>query len=206
MTGYNFTDNVRAILHAARQESDRLRHGYVGTEHILLGLLQVPHSVADEVLNNLAVPVDAMLADLGKAVPPGEEARAVGSDLPYTSRAKKVLELAMREAGELGHSYVGSEHLLLGLAREEIGIAAQILTAHGATVDRLRAEVLKVLDASKAATAAERQPAEKREAGPLPVAVTIVAEYPGGRLAAVKVTTANEAIRHIWRLMTGESR
>ncbi|MBL8985964.1 MAG: hypothetical protein JNJ80_06825 [Gemmatimonadetes bacterium] len=206
MTGYNFTDNVRAILHAARQESDRLRHGYVGTEHLLLGLLQVTHSVADEVLNNLAVPVDAVLADLGKAVPPGAEARAVGSDLPYTSRAKKVLELAMREASQLGHSYVGSEHLLLGLAREEIGIAAQVLTAHGATVDRLRAEVLKVLDANKAAASAARQPPEKREAGALPLAVTIVAEYPGGRLAAAKVTTLNEAIRHIWQLMTGDQR
>src|SRR5881296_3027218 len=111
MNGYNFTDRVRKVLQMAREEAARLHHEYVGTEHILLGLIREGEGVAAAVLTNLNVEIE-------ETVKKGKAAAAAGPDLPYTSRAKKVLELAMSEARELNHSYVGTEHLLLGLLRE----------------------------------------------------------------------------------------
>ena len=127
MNGYNFTDRVRKVLQMAREEAARLHHEYVGTEHILLGLIREGEGVAAAVLTNLSVDLDDIQQKIEETVKKGKAAAAAGPDLPYTSRAKKVLELAMSEARELGHSYVGTEHLLLGLLREEKGIAAQVL-------------------------------------------------------------------------------
>src|ERR687891_156689 len=121
MNGYNFTERVRKVLAMAREEAARLRHEYVGTEHILLGLIREGEGVAAAVLQNLSVDLDEIQQKIEDTVKKGKAAQATGPDLPYTSRAKKVLELAMSEARELGHSYVGTEHLLLGLLREEKG-------------------------------------------------------------------------------------
>src|SRR5436189_248331 len=128
MNGYNFTDRVRKVLQMAREEAARLHHEYVGTEHILLGLIREGEGVAAAVLTNLNVDLEEIQQKIEETVKKGKAAAAAGPDLPYTSRAKKVLELAMSEARELNHSYVGTEHLLLGLLREEKGIAAQVLT------------------------------------------------------------------------------
>src|SRR6266550_3434662 len=125
MNGYNFTDRVRKVLQMAREEAARLHHEYVGTEHILLGLIREGEGVAAAVLTNLNVDLEEIQQKIEETVKKGKAAAAAGPDLPYTSRAKKVLELAMSEARELNHSYVGTEHLLLGLLREEKGIAAQ---------------------------------------------------------------------------------
>src|SRR5213592_1942825 len=122
MNGYNFTDRVRKVLQMAREEAARLHHEYVGTEHILLGLIREGEGVAAAVLTNLNVDLEEIQQKIEETVKKG---KAAAADLPYTSRAKKVLELAMSEARELNHSYVGTEHLLLGLLREEKGIAAQ---------------------------------------------------------------------------------
>src|SRR5215210_6266193 len=119
MNGYNFTDRVRKVLQMAREEAARLHHEYVGTEDIQ--------------------------QKIEETVKKGKAAAAAGPDLPYTSRAKKVLELAMTEARELNHSYVGTEHLLLGLLREEKGIAAQVLTDAGVNLEQSRAETLRLL-------------------------------------------------------------
>src|SRR3989441_885304 len=127
MNGYNFTDRVRKVLQMAREEAARLHHEYVGTEHILLGLIREGEGVAAAVLTNLNVDLEEIQQKIEETVKKGKAAAAAGPDLPYTSRAKKVLELAMSEARELNHSYVGTEHLLLGLFREEKGIAAQVL-------------------------------------------------------------------------------
>jgi ATP-dependent Clp protease ATP-binding subunit ClpC len=145
MNGYNFTERVRKVLAMAREEAARLHHEYVGTEHILLGLIREGEGVAATVLQNLNVELDEIQQKIEETVKKGKAAQATGPDLPYTSRAKKVLELAMSEARELGHSYVGTEHLLLGLLREEKGIAAQVLTDAGVNLEAARAETLRIL-------------------------------------------------------------
>src|SRR5687767_12121547 len=145
MNGYNFTDRVRKVLQMAREEAARLHHEYVGTEHILLGLIREGEGVAAAVLTNLNVDLDDIQQKIEETVKKGKAAAAPGPDLPYTSRAKKVLELAMSEARELNHSYVGTEHLLLGLIREEKGIAAQVLADADLTLAAARAETLRIL-------------------------------------------------------------
>src|SRR5690242_3840909 len=145
MNGYNFTDRVRKVLQMAREEAARLHHEYVGTEHILLGLIREGEGVAAAVLTNLNVDLEEIQQKIEETVKKGKAAAAAGPDLPYTSRAKKVLELAMSEARELNHSYVGTEHLLLGLLREEKGIAAQVLTDVGVNLEQARAETLRLL-------------------------------------------------------------
>ncbi len=107
MNGYNFTDRVRKVLQMAREEAARLHHEYVGTEHILLGLIREGEGVAAAVLTNLNVDLEEIQQKIEETVKKGKAAAAAGPDLPYTSRAKKVLELAMTEARELNHSYVG---------------------------------------------------------------------------------------------------
>src|ERR1051326_2751156 len=137
MNGYNFTDRVRKVLQMAREEAARLHHEYVGTEHILLGLIREGEGVAAAVLTNLNVDLEEIQQKIEETVKKGKAPAAAGPDLPYTSRAKKVLELAMSEARELNHSYVGTEHLLLGLLREEKGIAAQVLTDAGVNLKKV---------------------------------------------------------------------
>jgi ATP-dependent Clp protease ATP-binding subunit ClpA len=144
MNGYNFTERVRKVLAMAREESARLRHEYVGTEHILLGLLREREGIAAVVLENLGVDLDALGEQIDEIVKKGT-AISPGRDLPYTSRAKKVLELAMTQALELHHSYVGTEHLLLGLIAEQKGIAAQVLADHGITLQNATVETVNIL-------------------------------------------------------------
>ena len=145
MNGYNFTERVRKVLAMAREEAARLHHEYVGTEHILLGLIKEGEGVAATVLQNLSVDLEDIQQKIEETVKKGKAAQTTGPDLPYTSRAKKVLELAMSEARELNHSYVGTEHLLLGLLREEKGIAAQVLTDSNVNLDAARTETLRIL-------------------------------------------------------------
>jgi ATP-dependent Clp protease ATP-binding subunit ClpC len=159
MNGYNFTDRVRKVLQMAREEAARLHHEYVGTEHILLGLIREGEGVAAAVLTNLNVDLEEIQQKIEETVKKGKAAAAAGPDLPYTSRAKKVLELAMSEARELNHSYVGTEHLLLGLLREEKGIAAQVLTDAGVNLEQARAETLRLLGSEMPAAAAGAGPA-----------------------------------------------
>lgn len=141
---YNFTDRVRKVLAMAREEAIRLQHDYVGTEHILLGLIREGEGVAAAVLQHLSVDLEQIHERVEESVRKGKATIALG-ELPYTSRAKKVLEFAMAEAREFNHSYVGTEHLLLGLLREEKGIAAQVLNSLGVSLDEARGETLKVL-------------------------------------------------------------
>lgn len=136
MANYTFTDGVRAALAAAREAANGLRHDYLGTEHLLLGLLQ--DARVRERLESLRIEPGEVEARLVASVRPGK-ATVRSGELPYTSRAKKTLELAMRETREAGDSWVDVEHLLIGVAAEERGIGAQVLAALGATLERLRA-------------------------------------------------------------------
>jgi hypothetical protein len=144
MNGYNFTDRSRIVLQMAREEAARLQHNYVGTEHMLLGLIAEGEGVAAAVLTNLNVDLDGIRRKVEEVVKIGD-GTTPGPDLPYSSRAKKVLEFAMSEARELESDYVGTEHLLLGLMREEKGIAAQVLQDTGLTTETTRRETLRLL-------------------------------------------------------------
>jgi len=141
---YNFTDRVRKVLAMAREEAVRLQHDYVGTEHVLLGLIREGEGVAGEVLRSLAADLDELHQLVEENVRRGKSSTPIG-ELPYTTRAKKVLEYAMAEARELNHSYVGTEHLLLGLLREEKGLASKVLGELGIGLEEARAETLKLL-------------------------------------------------------------
>ena len=145
MNGYNFTERVRKVLAMAREEAARLHHEYVGTEHILLGLIREGEGVAATVLQNLSVELDDLQQKIEETVKKGRPDQTFAQDLPYSSRGKKVLELAMDEARVLEHSYVGTEHLLLGLLREKKGVAAQVLNVAGVNLDAARAETLRIL-------------------------------------------------------------
>jgi ATP-dependent Clp protease ATP-binding subunit ClpC len=162
---YNFTDRVRKVLAMAREEAIRLQHDYVGTEHILLGLIREGEGVAAAVLNNLQVDLETVQEKVEESVRRGKATIALG-ELPYTSRAKKVLEFAMAEARELNHSYVGTEHLLLGLLREEKGIAAEVLGQLGVTLEDARRETLKLLGSEPSSAPASSAPASGTSAAP----------------------------------------
>src|SRR5215210_1079739 len=159
MNGYNFTERVRKVLAMAREEAARLHHEYVGTEHILLGLIREGEGVAAAVLQSLTVDLEEIQQKIEDTVKKGKAQQGTGPDLPYTSRAKKVLELAMSEARELNHSYVGTEHRLLGLLREEKGIAAQVLIDANVNLDAARAETLRLLgtDVAQNTTTGQQQ-------------------------------------------------
>lgn len=146
MRGFNFTERVRKVLSTAREEAMDLGHEYVGTEHLLLGLTR-DEGVASAVLANLHVDTQALRNRVLEIVRRGTKEHGA-ADLPYTSRAKKTLELAMTEAKRLHHAYVGTEHLLLGLLAEQKGIAAQVLIDAGCTLERARAETLVTLGAA----------------------------------------------------------
>lgn len=162
MNGYNFTERVRKVLAMAREEAGRLGHGYVGTEHELLGILREGEGVGATVLQNLGVDLDELKYQIDGIVKKGNSHEVPHTDLPYTSRAKKSLELAMSEARALNHQYVGTEHLLLGLLRERDGLAAQVLTDSGVTVDNARAETLRILGTEMAGVAQSEHPAPQR--------------------------------------------
>jgi len=147
--GYDFSERVRVVLRMAREEASRLHHEYVGTEHLLLGLIKEGEGVAALTLMNLGIDNEEIVRKIEATVKFGKDSRSHVPDLPYTSRAKKVLELAMGQTRDLDHSYVGTEHLLLGLINEEKGIAAQFLTEAGVTYDKARAEILRILSKEK---------------------------------------------------------
>ena len=139
-----FTDRARKVMALANEEARRFNHEYIGTEHILLGLVLEGSSTGATVMKNLGVDLAALRAEVGKLVQSGPDVVAMGK-LPQTPRAKNVIEYAIEEARALNHNYVGTEHILLGLLRERDGIAAQVLTNLGLRLEAVRHEVLRLL-------------------------------------------------------------
>src|SRR5215210_7776817 len=131
-----FTERAREVVVLAQEEARALKHNYIGTEHILLGLLREPDGVSRRALSNFGVSLEEVRGQVARIVGQGDEVTA--GQIPFTPRAKKVLELSLREALSIGHNYIGSEHILLGLARENDGVAARILLNFGADSDTLR--------------------------------------------------------------------
>ena len=143
-----FTDRAKKVMSFARQEAMKFNHEYIGTEHILLGLVQEGSGVAANVLKNMSIDLEKIRHEVEKIVKTGPSMVTMGQ-LPFTPRAKKVLELSLEEASQLSHNYIGTEHLLLGLIRENEGIAAQVLMNLGVKLDEVREEVLEFLGASE---------------------------------------------------------
>ncbi len=141
----NFTPRAQQVLALARKEADRFNHNYVGTEHLLLGLIKLGQGVAVNVLQKMSLDLETVRMEVEKQVGSGQEQKMVGN-IPYTPRVKKVLALASKEARALNHSYVGTEHILLGLLREGEGVAAQVLKNLNVDIERTRNEILKELD------------------------------------------------------------
>ena len=141
----NFTPRAQQVLALARKEADRFHHNYVGTEHILLGLIKLGQGVAVSVLQKMGLDLETVRAAVEKQVGTGTETKTAGS-IPYTPRGKKVLALAGKEAKTLNHSYVGTEHILLGLLREGEGVAARVLRSLDVDIERTRQEILRELD------------------------------------------------------------
>ncbi len=159
-----FTDRARRVVVLAQEEARMLRHDYIGTEHILLGLIHEGEGVAAIALDKLDISLGAVQEQVEEIVGPGHAAPT--GHIPFTPRAKKVLELSLREALQLGHNYIGTEHILLGLIREGEGVAAQVLTALGANLDRVRETVIQLLSGSTGGTG-ETMPEERPPEDPL---------------------------------------
>src|ERR1700749_3664544 len=138
-----FTERARQVVVLAQEEARTLKHNYIGTEHILLGLLREEEGLAARVLESLDITVERVRAQVVRIDGSGEE--VTSGQIPFTPRAKKVLELALREALSLGHNYIGTEHILLGLVRENEGVAARILLDFDADSEKIRNEVIRML-------------------------------------------------------------
>jgi ATP-dependent Clp protease ATP-binding subunit ClpC len=138
-----FTERARQVVVLAQDEARALKHNYIGTEHILLGLLREEEGLAARVLDSLDITVEDVRANVARIVGQGEEVTT--GQIPFTPRAKKVLELALREALSLGHNYIGTEHILLGLVRENEGVAARILLDFDADAEKIRNEIIRML-------------------------------------------------------------
>src|SRR5688572_26973316 len=157
-----FTDRARRVVVLAQEEARMLSHNYIGTEHILLGLIHEGEGVAAKALESLGISLEAVRAQVEEIIGQGQQAPS--GHIPFTPRAKKVLELSLREALQLGHNYIGTEHILLGLIREGEGVAAQVLVKLGADLNRVRQQVIQLLsgfqgkETAAAGTAPEGSP------------------------------------------------
>ena len=157
-----FTDRARRVVVLAQEEARMLNHNYIGTEHILLGLIHEGEGVAAKALESLGISLEAVRSQVEEIIGQGQQAPS--GHIPFTPRAKKVLELSLREALQLGHNYIGTEHILLGLIREGEGVAAQVLVKLGADLNKVRQQVIQLLagyqggQGEKAGAGGEAQP------------------------------------------------
>ncbi|MCM8812495.1 MAG: ATP-dependent Clp protease ATP-binding subunit [Candidatus Omnitrophica bacterium] len=165
-----FTERARKVILLAKEEAKRFNHDYIGTEHVLLGLIKEGEGVAAAVMQNLGLNLDMIRLEVEKLVQPGPSTVTSG-DIPFTPKAKKVIELAMEEARNLGHNYIGTEHLLLGLVRENEGVASQVLLNLGLDLNKVRREIMELLgtatanyDSAQAASGAATQGKNKTPA------------------------------------------
>jgi ATP-dependent Clp protease ATP-binding subunit ClpC len=142
-----YTDRARRVIVLAQEEARMLKHNHIGTEHILLGLIHEGESIRTKALESLGISLEAVRQQVEEIIGQGQQAPS--GNIPFTPRAKRVLELSLREALRLGHNYIGAEHILLGLIRDheqdDAGVAGQILLKLGASLDRVREEVMRLI-------------------------------------------------------------
>ena len=158
-----FTDRARRVVVLAQEEARLLNHNYIGTEHILLGLIHEGEGVAAKALESLGISLEAVRSQVEEII--GQGGSSPSGHIPFTPRAKKVLELSLREALQLGHNYIGTEHILLGLIREGEGVAAQVLVKLGADLSRVRQQVIQLLSGYSGPGAASSGSAPGDKAG-----------------------------------------
>src|ERR1700709_723934 len=149
-----FTDRARRVVVLAQEEARMLNHNYIGTEHILLGLIHEGEGVAAKALESLGIALEGVRQQVEEIIGQGQQAPS--GHIPFTPRAKKVLELSLREALQLGHNYIGTEHILLGLIREGEGVAAQVLARLGADLSRVRQQVIQLLSGYSGSTPSDQ--------------------------------------------------
>jgi ATP-dependent Clp protease ATP-binding subunit ClpA len=187
-----FTDRSRRIVVLAQEEARRLDHNWIGTEHILLGLIKEGDGVAARALESIGISLDAVRQKVEEIIGRGQQAPS--EHIPFTPRAKKVLELSLREALQLGDNYIGTEHILLGLVREGDGVAAQVLVTLGADLNRVHQEVIRLVPA---------HPAEEPEPG-----VRVRLELVEQRLTAIEQRVGIEPdtgdLAERWRQLADE--
>ena len=191
-----FRERARQVVVLAQDEARALKHNYIGTEHILLGLLREEEGLAARVLESLDITVEEVRAQVARIVGQGDEVTT--GQIPFTPRAKKVLELALREALSLGHDYIGTEHILLGLVRENEGVASKILLDFGANAETVRNHVIHDLGVTPPPDYEERM-RQKRMRRPPPVPI------PRRRSARMprRIATYGESARRRTKLLTG---
>ena len=194
LAGYDFTNRVRGALIKAREEAHRRNHEYVGTEHLILGLLEEDDALVMDVLENLGATPLGIQSAVEQVIQNGQpSAKARLPDLPYTPRARIVLDQAIAVAHEFGDGYVGTQHLLLGLIRERQGIAAQALSAAGLTEPTLRREIVRLLQGEGVAAALDVD-SDRRDETQIPLSIAVEVRYEDGSLAKKIFTTPTEAI------------
>ncbi|MEH1130226.1 Clp protease N-terminal domain-containing protein, partial [Micromonospora sp. CPCC 206061] len=165
-----FTDRSRRVIVLAQEEARMLNHNYIGSEHILLGLIHEGEGVAAKALESLGISLEGVRQQVEEIIGQGQQAPS--GHIPFTPRAKKVLELSLREALQLGHNYIGTEHILLGLIREGEGVAAQVLVKLGADRGRVRQQVIQLLSGHPSTA-----PVEPRTGEAVPAASTVLDQY-----------------------------
>ena len=194
MSGYDFTTRVRGALIKAREEAQRRHHEFVGTEHLFIGLLAEEDALVMDVLDNLSVNPMLVQQAVEQRITDGRPGRATNiSDLPYTPRARVVLDQAIATAHEFGDGYVGTQHLLLGLMRERHGIAAQELTAAGLTEPRLRREIVRLLQGEGVAAMLDDVTTETTDTQ-VPLSIAVEVRYEDGTLAKKVFASKDAAI------------
>ena len=175
-----FTDRARRVVVLAQEEARVLNHNYIGTEHVLLGLIREGEGVAAKALESLGISQEAVRQQVEEIIGQGQQAPS--GHIPFTPRAKKVLELSLREALQLGHNYIGTEHILLGLIREGEGVAAQVLVKLGADLNRVRQQVNQLLAGYQGKEpAAAGAPPESARRPPRWCSTSSAATSPSGR-------------------------
>jgi ATP-dependent Clp protease ATP-binding subunit ClpC len=182
-----FTDRARRVVVLAQEEARMLNHNYIGTEHILLGLIHEGEGVAAKALESLGISLEAVRQQVEEIIGQGQQAPS--GHIPFTPRAKKVLELSLREALQLGHNYIGTEHILLGLIREGEGVAAQVLVKLGGDLNRVRQQVIQLLHGYRGEADPAAPAAGPRQRG-LPQEIIAARLHAiGARLSAVEQRT-----------------
>ena len=195
LAGYDFTPRVRGALIKARDEAHRRYHEYVGTEHLLLGLLAEDDALVMDIVENLGANAIEIRTAIDRVVQNGNATtRSRMPDLPYTTRARVVLDQAIAVAHEFGDGYVGTQHLLLGIVRERQGIAAQVLASLGLTEPRLRHEIVRLLQGEGVAAALGIEGTNRPEETQVPLSIAVEVRYEDGTLAKKVFTSKDEAI------------
>jgi GNAT superfamily N-acetyltransferase len=175
-----FTDRARRVVVLAQEEARMLNHSYVGTEHILLGLIHEGDGVAAKALESLGISLEAVRQQIEEIIGQGQEMPS--GHLPFTPRAKKVLELSLRESLQLGHDYIGTEHILLGLLREGDGVAPQVLVKLGTDLNRVRQRVIQLISGQQPQPG-EAMTVRPREEANRPAALAFLARHNSARVA-----------------------